>query len=224
MTRAGLRAQGAAGIAGMVTVVVGLVLPGAPPKTSDAVADVTHTLLDKRSEFLVSTYLVGIGCLFLLLFLGGLRAHLGREDSFAGSAFGAGVVAVALVMTGSATFDGLAFSAAGMHDPALVRGLVDAGNAQFAMAGLAWAALLVASSAAAGRTAALPRALRVLGHAAAALLVVTGLALAVDHGPLESGGALNLLGTLPLIVWVVGTGVTMVRLRPAPGPGAEPTP
>jgi hypothetical protein len=206
-----MRAQAAAGLAGITAVVVGLVLPGAPPKTSDSVAHITHTLLDKRTEFLVSTYVLALGCLLLLVFMGGLRAHLGRDDPLAGSAFGAGVVAVALVMTGTATIAGLVFTAAGMHDGAVIRALVDAGNAQFAMAGLAWAAALLSGSAAAARTGALPGGLRVLGYAAGALLVVTGLSLALDHGPLEAGGALNLLGTLPLIVWIVGVSVVMLR-------------
>jgi hypothetical protein len=200
----------------MGAVVVGLALPGAPPKTSDSVAHVTATLLDKRTEFLVSTYVLGVGCVLLLLFLGGLRAYLGREDPLAGSAFGAGLVAVALVMTGTATIAGLVFTAAEMGDGAVVRALVDAGNAQFAMAGLAWAAVLVAGSAAAARTGALPAPLRALGYAGAALLLITGLSLAIDHGPLEAGGPLNLLGTLPLIAWVVGTGIVMLRApRPA---------
>ena len=63
------RAHAATGLAGIVAVTVGLALPGTPPKTSDSVEKVTHTLLDNRSEFLASTYVLALGCLLLLLFI-----------------------------------------------------------------------------------------------------------------------------------------------------------
>jgi TM2 domain-containing membrane protein YozV len=201
------RAQAAAGVVGIAAVVVGLALPGTPPKTSDSVAKVTRTLLDHRSEFLASTYVFGLGCLLLLLFMGALRSHLGRESSLAGSAFGAGVAGVALLMTGSATFDGLSLKASGMHDPAVIRAFVDVGNAQFAMAGLAFSALLVAGSAAGP----LPRWLRALGYVGAATLVVGGLSLVVDHGPLQAGGVLGLILTAPTIVWIAAASVVTLR-------------
>lgn len=202
----GRRAQAAAGIAGIVLVAIGLVLPGAPPKTADHVEDVTRTLVDHRGEFLVSAYAIGIGCVLLLLFMGALRARIG-DGPFGSAAFGAGVAGVALLMTGVATIDGLAFTAAGMGDGAVVRALVDAGNAQIAMAGLALAGLLVAASA----TDALPRPLRLLGYAGAAWLAITGVSLSVDSGPFQAGGVLNLSGTLPLVVWIAAASVVMLR-------------
>jgi hypothetical protein len=211
MNRVWRRMQAATGIVGIVVVAIGLILPGVPPKTADRVEDVTRTLLDNRGEFLASTYVLGLGCALLLLFMGALRSHLGREEALAGSAFGSGLVAIALLMTGAATFDGLAFSAAGMHDGAVVRALVDAGNAQLAMAGLAFAVMLLTGSAAAARAGTLPKPLRVLGYAGAGLLVVTGLALAIDHGPLQSGGVLNLAGTAPTIIWIAASSVVMFR-------------
>jgi hypothetical protein len=78
-------------------VVVGLALPGTPPKTSDSVAKVTRTLLDHRSEFLASSYVLGLGCLLLLVFMDALRSHLGRDDALGGSAFGAGIAGVVLL-------------------------------------------------------------------------------------------------------------------------------
>jgi hypothetical protein len=201
------KAHAATGLAGIVFLVVGLVLPGTPPKTSDSVAKVTHTLVDNRSEFLASTFVLGLGCLLLLLFMGALRAHLGREDALAGTAFGAGVAGVILLMTGAASFDGLSFTAAGMHDGAVVRAFVDVGNAQLSMAGLAFAGLLVAG----GATGALPAWLRALGYAGAAALVVAGLSLVVDHGPLQAGGVLGLVLTAPTIVWIAGASVAALR-------------
>jgi hypothetical protein len=201
------RAQAAAGLVGILAIVVGLALPGTPPKTSDSVEKVTRTLLDNRTEFLVSTYVFGLGCVLLLLFMGALRAYLGRETALAGSAFGAGVAGVVLLMAAAVTFDGLSFTAAGMHDGAVVRAFVDVGNAQFAMAGLAFAALLVAGSAAGP----LPRWLHVLGYAGAAALVVGGLSLVVDHGPLQAGGVLGLVLTAPTIVWIASASVVTLR-------------
>src|SRR5438477_10728737 len=96
------RAQAGAGVVGIAAVVVGLALPGTPPKTSDSVEKVTRTLLDNRGEFLASSYVLGLGCLLLLLFMGALRAHLGRDDPLAGSAFGAGIAGVILLMAGAA--------------------------------------------------------------------------------------------------------------------------
>jgi hypothetical protein len=207
MTPVWRRAQAAAGVAGIVAVVVGLGLPGTPPKTSDSVEKITRTLLDNRTEFLVSTYVLGVGCLLLLLFMGALRAQLGREQPLGSAAFGAGIAALVLLMAGAAAFDGLAFTTAGMHDGAVVRAFVDVGNALLAMSGLAFAGLLLAGSAAG----ALPRALRLLGYAGAALIVLGSLSLVVDHGPLQSGGALNLAATAPTIVWIAGASVAVFR-------------
>jgi hypothetical protein len=208
MTAGWRRAQAAAGLAGIVMVAAGLGLPGRPPRTSDAAANVTRSLLDHREAFLASSYVIGIGALLLLLFLGSLHARLvtGAEP-LASASFGAGLVAVGLLMTGTATVDGLVFTAAGMHDPAVVRALMDASNAQFAMAGLAFAALLLASSAAG----VLPRPLRMLGYAGAAYLVFTRLTLAVDSGPLEAGGAVDLSSTVPLVVWIGSASVLLIR-------------
>jgi hypothetical protein len=210
MTRVARRAQAAAGLIGIVAMVVGLALPGTPPKTSDSVEKVTRTLLDHRSEFLASSYVLGIGCLLLLLFFGVLRSHLGRDSSLAGSAFGAGVAGVVLLAVGAAAFDGLSFNAARMHDGAVVRAFVDAGNAVFAMAGLAFAVLLLAGSAAGP----LPRWLRALGYVGAATLVVSGLSLLVDHGPLQAGSVPGLVFTIPALVWIAAASVVTLRTEP----------
>ena len=209
MTAVWRRAQAASGLVGIVAVVIGLALPGTPPKTSDSVEKVTRILLDNRSEFLASTYVLGLGCVLLLLFMGALRAHLGRDEPLGGSAFGAGVAAVVLLMTGAATFDGLVFTAAGMHDAALVRALVDVGNAQLAMSGLAFGALLLAGSAAGP----LPGWVRALGYLGAVTVVIAGLSLVVDHGPLQAGGPLGLLLSAPPVVWIAAASVVLVRAR-----------
>jgi hypothetical protein len=207
MARVVRSAQGGAGVAGIVLVVVGLALPGTPPRTSDPVEKVTRTLLEHRGDFLASTYVLAIGCLLLLLFMGALRAHLGGEQALSSAAFGSGVAGIVLLMAGAAVFDGLSFTAAGMHDGAVVRAFVDVGNALLAMSGLAFAGLLLAGSAAGP----LPSWLRALGYLGAAVLVIVGLSLVVDHGPLESGGPLNLAGTAPTLIWIVAASVVLVR-------------
>jgi hypothetical protein len=207
------RTQAGAGVAGIVFVVVGLALPGTPPRTSDTVEKVTRTLLDNRSEFLASTYVLAIGCLLLLLFMGALRRHLGGDEALGSAAFGSGVAAIVLLMAGAAVFDGLSFTAAGMHDAAVVRAFVDVGNSLLAMSGFAFAGLLLAGSAAG----ALPRWLRALGYFGTATLVIVGLSLVVDHGPLESGAPLNLAGTAPTIVWIASASVVMLRAARSSG-------
>jgi hypothetical protein len=209
MTPVFRRAQAGAGVAGIVAVIIGLALPGTPPRTSDAVEKVTRTLLENRSEFLASTYVLGLGCLLLLLFMGALRLHLGGEQALSSAAFGSGVAAIVLLMAGAAVFDGLSFTAAGMHDAAVVRAFVDVGNALLAMSGFAFAGLLLAGSAAGP----LPRWLRALGYLGAAVLVIVGLSLVVDHGPLESGAPLNLAGTAPTIVWIAAASVVVFRAK-----------
>jgi hypothetical protein len=203
------RAQPAAGFAGIVAVVVGLALPGTPPKTSDSVEKVTRTLLDNRGEFLASSYVLGLGCLLLLVFMGALRVHLGREEALAGSAFAAGTAGVILLMAGTASFDGLSFTAAGMHDGAVVRAFVDVGNALFALSGLSFAGLLLTGSAAGP----VPGWLRVLGYVGALALVIAGLSLVVDHGPFQAGGVLGLVLTAPTIVWIAAASVVAARAR-----------
>src|SRR3954453_3223226 len=101
------RAQAGAGVGGIVAVVIGLALPGTPPKTSDAVEKVTRTLVENRSEFLASTYVLAISCLLLLLFMGALRLHLGGEQALSSAAFGSGVAAIVLIMAGGGVAGGL---------------------------------------------------------------------------------------------------------------------
>jgi hypothetical protein len=59
----------------------------------------------------------------------------------------------------------------------------------------------------------LPSWLRAVGYFGAAVLVIAGLSLVVDHGPLESGAPLNLAGTAPTIVWIAAASVVVFRTK-----------
>src|SRR3954453_1821798 len=110
------RSTAIAGVLLTVFFIVGLSLPGAPPKADDSLREIVDFFVDKRGSILAGDFSVGFGCLFLLVFAGGVRRHLRAgargDDGLAGSSFGGAVAGVALLLAGTAVFNGLAFQAA----------------------------------------------------------------------------------------------------------------
>src|SRR3954468_18292443 len=107
------RLTAAAGVLLTIFFLLGVLLPGAPPKADDSLREIVDFFIDKRGKVLAGDCFVGLASLFLLVFAGGVRRHLRaatrEDDGLAESAFGGAIAGVALLLAGTAVFNGIAF-------------------------------------------------------------------------------------------------------------------
>ena len=75
----------AAGILGLVLVIVGFAAPGSLPKADDSGAQVAKFLVDKRGAVLFSAFMLSLGTPFVLWFLGSLRGLLAQVEGGRGA-------------------------------------------------------------------------------------------------------------------------------------------
>jgi peptidoglycan/LPS O-acetylase OafA/YrhL len=86
-----------------------------------------------------------------------------------------------------------------------------AGNTAIETAKFGLAAFLLATCRSGAASGVLPRWLVGAGVAAASLLIVSAVALFIDHGPFQFGGPVDLGGGLPAVVWIAALSLAMAR-------------
>src|SRR3954471_16599461 len=208
------RVTAMAGLLLAVFFLVGLLLPGTPPKADDSVQKITVFLTDKRSELLAGNFILGLGGAAFLVFASGLRRYLaaaGRDaDGLAAAAFAGAVAGVSLLLAGAAVLNGIAFEAAPAGGD-LVRAFFDTASSLFAVAGLALFVFFAAASWAAARAGAFPVWATWLGAAAGVLQLLGGIALFAKSGLFASGGAIAYVAPLVSLVWTIGVCVMLLR-------------
>ena len=92
------RMAAAAGIVGLVLVIVGFAAPGSLPKADDTGAQLTKFLVDKRGALLLSSFMLSLGTPFLLWFLGSLRGLLAQVEGGRGALATTFIVGVVLLL------------------------------------------------------------------------------------------------------------------------------
>jgi hypothetical protein len=208
------RLGGIAGIVAMVLLVVGFLLPGAPPKADDPATEFTSFLVDKRGALLAGTCLVGLGATSLLVFFSALRGLLdggGRATGFARETYAAGVVTVTINLIGTAILAGAAFEVGGLGDDVLNRALLDTAAEVFTMAGFPVALFFFASAAAASASAALPRWAVLTAYGVGVAQLVSTVAIFAGSGFFAAGGAFAPLAFLIAAAWIIAVSVVMIR-------------
>ena len=93
----------------------------------------------------------------------------------------------------------------------LVRALTDVGNTAIDTAKFGLAAFLLATCRSAAASGVLPRWLVGAGVAAAGLLIVSAVALFMDHDPFQFGGPVDLGGGIPAVLWIAALSLTIMR-------------
>src|SRR5438094_9301139 len=130
----------------IVLITAALMLPGQPPRTSDAAERLGQSRVADRGAFLASQYLAGLAAFAFIWFAPRLRSHLGGEDEGAGRLATASAVGMllglTLVLAGMTLFSGMALKAAGEADAVVVRAAVDIGNELIGSSKFALAATL----------------------------------------------------------------------------------
>ncbi|TMB45037.1 MAG: hypothetical protein E6J55_07490 [Deltaproteobacteria bacterium] len=170
-------------------------------------------LLNRRLAFLVGSYVAGLAAMAYLWFLGGVRDYLRARgaDGLGVAACAGGVFAITVMLLGMAMFSGVAFVAARLGDPPLVRALTDTGNIVIETSKFGFAVFVLAVSSSGCEAGAFPRWLVRLGIASVVLMLVSAVALFLDHGVFQFGGLIDLGGAVPVLVWIGGLSVVMLR-------------
>jgi hypothetical protein len=208
----GRQLDAAAGAAFAILMAVALALPGQPPRASDDAATIVAILTDRRTAFLVSGYVAGFAAMAYLWFLGSVRDYLGGRGaaSLAGTAGAGGVFAITLLLLGMLMFNGTAFAAERLGDPALVRAFADTGNSAIETSKFGFAVFVLALSRCGAASGLLPRWLTRLGALSGLLMVGSAVALFVDRGILQFGGVVDIAGGIPALLWIAALSVVMV--------------
>jgi len=212
----GGRLDAATGVLFVVLMTMALLLPGQPPKAEDPVETITAVLVDRRGAFLVGGYLAGLATMAYLWFLGSVREYLhGRGGHGSASAATAGgVFAITAMLVGMLMFSGVAFVAARLGEQAVVRAMTDIGNSVIEVSKFGFAVFVLGVLRAARGNGGLPRWLVRLGLVAVPALLVSAVALFVDRGPFQFGGVIDLGGSVPALLLILGLSFVMMRARP----------
>src|SRR5262249_28925216 len=216
----------ATGMAFVVLMTLALALPGQPLRAEDSIEHITAVLVDHRVQFLVGGYVAGLAAMAYLWFLGSVRDFLrqGGAEHATTAAAAAGVFAITVLLLGMAMFSGVAFVAAGLGHPALVRAFTDTGNTVIEISKFGFALFLLAVSRTGAASGLLPRWLTRLGVLSVPLILASAVALFVGSGPLQFGGVVDLAGAVPPMLSIAAlTIVMMLSAAPTLPPRSFPT-
>lgn len=211
------RLGGLVGIAFVVLGVIAIFLPGTPPK-ADEVSKIATYFTDKRGSILAANYVVCVGFVFFLLFLGALRSYFGVADQTAfrpGSAMLAGGAAGAsMALAATAVLNGAVFQVASAGDVSLNHALYDVSSDLFLASGFGFAVFFAGAAVAVRMTGALPSAMAPTAIVVALLDLVGGVGFFAKSGFFAIGGAFGVIVPLASLLWVLAASIVM--LRPAP--------
>jgi hypothetical protein len=210
------RWNGLSGAVGFGLLFVALLLPGPPPKADDSARRLTALLVDHRAAFVRGTVMAGLGVVALLWFIAvlasALRAAHPDNDLPAAGVLVGGLAAVLLMLVGMLLFTGVAFRAAGMGEPVVVRAAVDTGNALVESGKYGFAVLILAVCAAGEGRALVSAGMRRAGQLVAVLLVASSVPpYFAEHAVGQFGGPIDVLGGLPAFAWLVALSLVLAR-------------
>jgi hypothetical protein len=182
---------------------------GAEPAFNAPAAEIVAFFAARDSTLLqVGAFLSTVSVFFLLWFLGALWAELSRHEEepawMSLSAFGAGLVAVAILFAAPVGWTLALFRLEEGLDPQVARLLFDAGNLAFATLWVALSALLMTTSIVAFRYGALTRWLGWYGLVVAVALLVARIFWAAPSGAIFVPYVLS-------SIWLIAVGVVLLR-------------
>jgi len=215
-----LRWGGLAGIGFVVLAIVAYFIAGAPPRTTDPVADIVGYFADNRPQVMTAAFLFAVAAVLLLWFAAALSTALRRLDdtSDAPALIQMGAVFVAaLIMVGQAAYGGMAYRMAADAEgnaaaAGLLRSLFEVTAVMYTLIGVAAALPLGAAAVAIARTHLMPMWMAWFAGVVAILGVIAALAVGNTSGALVAGGFWT--STIPFLLtaaWVLAGSLLMVR-------------
>jgi len=213
------------GLIGIVFVVLGVIavfLPGAPPK-ADEVSQIAAYFTDERGSILAANYVTCFAFAVFLLFMGALRSCFGAADQTGtrpgSSMLAGGVVAVSMILAGTAVLNGAVFQVASSGDANLNHALYDIANDLFFASGFGFAVFFTGAAVAVRTTGALPSVMAPAGLVVALLNLVGGVGLFAKSGFFAIGGAFGFITPVASLLWVLAASIFMLRRTPVASSG-----
>lgn len=206
----------------VVLVVVSTGLLGRLPDVWTSPSTQAAYLAAHRLPLLWSAWLFFPAAAFFLWFLVGLRSHLreapGRQEGLPGFAFGAGIVVVTVAMLTAFLQTAVAYVPPELY---VADGLSAVYIAfVFTSSGLGWAPVSIFLFAAAHsmrRHGSAPDALALLGYFAAFTAALAAFSIFFTSGSLcPTGMTTILLGGIPSVLWLIGAGLVLIRIKESP--------
>ncbi len=211
------RLGGLIGIGFVVLGVISVFLPGTPPK-ADEVPKIAAYFTDKRGSILAANYLTCVAFAVFLMFTGALRSCFGAADQTGtrpGATMLAGaVVAVSMILAGTAVLNGAVFQVASSGDASLNHALYDVANDLFFASGFGFAVFFIGAAVAVRTTGALPSVMAPAGLVVALLNIVGGVGLFAKSGFFAIGGAFGFIAPVATLLWVLAASIFMLRQAP----------
>lgn len=205
----------ATGIAFAVVTGIALALVETPPDpgaTPDAVA---AYYTDNGDKLRLQAYVLGIGGILFLWFLGTLRAFLrsaeGENGRLSATAFGAGIATFAAVGTSIGIASALAHRVAEQADPGVTSAFHDFSAMAFAGASFPMAAFFLAVALLSGRTKALPAWLGWFSWLLVPVALIAAAAVFMDTGAFAPGGMYGYVLFGLALLWFLAAGVVLMQ-------------
>jgi hypothetical protein len=198
-----------AGPVGVVLLAVALLLPGAPVRTDQPVAEIARMLATQRIAFGLSVFLAGLGLLAFCIFAASLYRFMAAADRRLGglAAAMATVTGVVLIVVGMSALTGVALNPAyaSPDELGVVRAAADTGNVIIGLAKFAFAGMILCVIT---DTSDINPRMRVAGVATAIVLLGSALPpLLATSGVGEFGGPVDLIGSGLALLWTFALSV-----------------
>ena len=215
MTDRYARYGAATGIFFVVLVVIAFLSQPKPPSSDAPPAEVLTYFINHDSALHVTQLLVGASTFFIIWFIGTLRAVLGTaeggEQRLSGTAYGAGLVAIAALIVSFGLLATAAFHPAD-NGADVTRALSDAAAMVLAVSAPAVGVFFIANSLVIFRSGYLPAWLGWLGMLAALFNLVGNGGVFTDHGAFAPDGVLGFFGGFLLfLIWVLCASILLVQ-------------
>jgi hypothetical protein len=228
MTDRYARFGAATGMGFVLLVLIGFAVQPSPPSADASASDVLNYVVDHQNALHANQLIFGIAGLLFVWFIGTLRSYLataeGGPGRLAGTAYGAGIAAVSVLIVSFGLTAAAAFHPAA-NGPETTRALVDAGFMIAAVGAPVGAAFLFANGILILRTEVLPTYLGWVALVAGVLNLLGLGSVYTDSGAFAPDGVFGIvLPFISFLLFILLASMEMVRRmgRAEAGARAEP--
>jgi hypothetical protein len=204
-----------AGIAGAVVTALAGVITGAPPSPDDPTSEFKKFMIDKRDALRWQVVLFAIGIVLLIWFFATFSSLMARGDvsmPFAMLPTVATMGILGIGFGGAAMYTAVFWRGARGFDDSAIQMAYDSNSLATSMLSVAVLVIFLAAAVLIMRTGLLPAWLGWLAVVGAVINALGVLGVLFDpDSALSPGGALSVFGLMATMLWIVVTGVVMLR-------------